>query len=239
MIWYFHVDSSPTLCPPNYDHYERSALYEPETSMNKHQPFRYSVWELNESKDHLIPDSSVIGAQLSKGITLQQGTYTVQQNCGDTKIINDQTKQIIYQYAGTILLQYEGDPDTTPPSLTVPPDITIPQNSAFNPMDGVSASDDVDGDITANVKTTPNDVDTSKLGDTTLTYSVADSAGNKTNAQRKVTVVSSGTTIACAPQTGADPASSVWQSATFILSAVSFGLAVLAVRSWRRLRRSI
>lgn len=45
-----------------------------------------------------------------------------------------------------------------------------------------------------------------------------------------------GTTIACAPQTG-DPAASVWQTTTLILASMAFGLAALTARMRRKLRR--
>lgn len=52
---------------------------------------------------------------------------------------------------------------------------------------GYSASDNVDGDITANVAISGN-VDTSKEGTYTLKYSVKDAAGNTTEISRKVYV---------------------------------------------------
>ena len=52
---------------------------------------------------------------------------------------------------------------------------------------GFSASDNNDGDITAKV-TVSGGVDTSKMGVNTITYSVADSYGNVTNATRKIYV---------------------------------------------------
>ena len=52
---------------------------------------------------------------------------------------------------------------------------------------GFTASDNIDGDITAKVSVNGS-VDTSKMGINTITYSVFDSFGNKTTATRKVYV---------------------------------------------------
>ncbi|MBE6939383.1 MAG: DUF5011 domain-containing protein [Ruminococcaceae bacterium] len=52
---------------------------------------------------------------------------------------------------------------------------------------GVSASDDVDGDLTGKIKKSGS-VDTSATGTYTLNYEVTDSSGNKATASRKVTV---------------------------------------------------
>lgn len=52
---------------------------------------------------------------------------------------------------------------------------------------GFTASDNIDGDITAKVSVSGS-VDTSKMGINTITYSVSDSFGNKSTATRKVYV---------------------------------------------------
>ena len=77
--------------------------------------------------------------------------------------------------------------DKTAPVLNVPGSITVAFGAAFNPLEGVSASDDRDGDLTGAVIVIGK-VDTGKAGDYELTYEVTDSAGNKTTANRVVTV---------------------------------------------------
>jgi len=80
--------------------------------------------------------------------------------------------------------------DVTPPEITL---------SGYNPTyvnldstyiePGYSANDDVDGDITNNVKVTGT-VDTHTEGDYTLYYNVSDKAGNAAEEQsRKVKVL--------------------------------------------------
>ncbi|MFL0801971.1 MAG: DUF5011 domain-containing protein [Agarilytica sp.] len=68
--------------------------------------------------------------------------------------------------------------DTTPPVLSLlgdnPMDLSI--GETFNDP-GATATDDVDGDITANI-TISGSADTSTVGSYTLTYNVSDAAGN-------------------------------------------------------------
>jgi len=65
--------------------------------------------------------------------------------------------------------------------------VSIEHNAVFDPVAGVTVSDDED--ISINVFTVqPESIDTSKPGQYTLTYRVTDSGGNETVKQRVVTV---------------------------------------------------
>ena len=66
-------------------------------------------------------------------------------------------------------------------------DTTLELGTAFDPMAGVSAHDEEDGDLTAKIKVSGS-VDSSKVGRDTLTYQVSDSAGQQVTQQRNVTV---------------------------------------------------
>ncbi len=68
--------------------------------------------------------------------------------------------------------------DTTPPviTLTGSDPVTVPVNTPYSDA-GAAATDNLDGDITVNIVTV-NPVDTSTLGSYTITYNVADAAGN-------------------------------------------------------------
>src|SRR5690554_4226935 len=66
-------------------------------------------------------------------------------------------------------------------------DVAILQYSIFNQMAGVSARDDVDGDLTHAITVTGS-VDTSKPGVYVLEYSVKNSADMQTFLERTVTV---------------------------------------------------
>ena len=79
------------------------------------------------------------------------------------------------------------DQDTTDPVIKGADDVTIEQGASFDPRAGVTAEDDVDGDLTASIKVSGS-VDTSKPETYELTYSVSDKAGNTATVTRKVTV---------------------------------------------------
>ena len=70
--------------------------------------------------------------------------------------------------------------------------MNVTQGSSFNDP-GATATDNKDGDITSQIKVSGS-VDTSKVGEYTLTYQVTDKAGNKAEEKRKVTVVAAPTT---------------------------------------------
>ena len=68
--------------------------------------------------------------------------------------------------------------DTTAPVITLVGDaeITVEVGSTYTDL-GATASDNYDGDITADIVTV-NNVDTSVVGTYTVTYNVSDSSGN-------------------------------------------------------------
>ena len=78
--------------------------------------------------------------------------------------------------------------DTTPPVVVLVGEaaLQINQGDAFSDP-GATASDETDGDITANIITT-GAVDTSKGGLYTLTYAATDASGNTGSVSRVVTV---------------------------------------------------
>lgn len=65
---------------------------------------------------------------------------------------------------------------------------TIIINSAFDSLEGVRAIDDIEGDISSRI-VVRGKIDTKKLGQYQLTYTVKDSAGNMAIKKRKVEVV--------------------------------------------------
>lgn len=66
-------------------------------------------------------------------------------------------------------------------------DVTVKFGADFDPLDGVTALDVEDGDITDSIRVT-GEVDTEKAGEVQLTYRVRDSYGNIATAERTVTV---------------------------------------------------
>ncbi|MEC9484481.1 MAG: ABC transporter substrate-binding protein [Candidatus Izemoplasma sp.] len=86
-----------------------------------------------------------------------------------------------------------GGDDTPPeeenkaPEITGVTDITITLGETFDALEGVSASDDEDGDLTSDIEVTGT-VDANTNGTYTLTYTVTDSDGVVTTVTREVTV---------------------------------------------------
>ncbi len=81
--------------------------------------------------------------------------------------------------------------DTTAPVLTLTGELQVEviEGEVYTDA-GATASDETDGDITANIMTTGG-VDTNTVGTYTLTYNVSDAAGNNADAlTRTVTVIS-------------------------------------------------
>ncbi|KAB7790354.1 family 43 glycosylhydrolase [Bifidobacterium leontopitheci] len=91
------------------------------------------------------------------------------------------------EFTGTFDLTVTQKPDTTAPVFSGVDDVTIDYGSAFDPLAGVTATDDRDGDVTKSFKVSGS-VDTEQAGTYTLTYTVADNAGNEAKATRTVTV---------------------------------------------------
>ena len=85
--------------------------------------------------------------------------------------------------------------DTEKPVITLKgnSEITLNQGDKYND-EGASATDNIDGDITSKIKVSGK-VDITKSGTYTITYTVTDKAGNRTEVTRKVTVVATTTTM--------------------------------------------
>ncbi|WMY78604.1 LamG-like jellyroll fold domain-containing protein [Citricoccus sp. I39-566] len=77
--------------------------------------------------------------------------------------------------------------DTVAPELTVPEAATLTVGDEFDPLAGVSATDNTDGDVTASVQVIGS-VDTATAGAYTLTYVAEDANGNQAIASRAVVV---------------------------------------------------
>ncbi len=77
--------------------------------------------------------------------------------------------------------------DTTAPVINGVDDITVFKDDVFDPMEGVSATDNKDGDITSSIVVSGT-VNTAQTGTYFLKYSVTDAAGNKKEETRYVTV---------------------------------------------------
>ncbi|KAB2357014.1 immunoglobulin-like domain-containing protein [Bacillus toyonensis] len=112
--------------------------------------------------------------------TSKPGKYIVEYWVVDSKGVNATATQSV------IVKENEETPDTEP-KLTVPTRTTINVGDKFNPLSGVKAIDNEDGDITDKV-TVNGSVDASKPGTYELTYTVSDSKGHTVTAKQTVTV---------------------------------------------------
>lgn len=77
--------------------------------------------------------------------------------------------------------------DQSKPKITGAENTSIKKNTSFNSKKGVTAKDNIDGNITNKITVTGT-INTKKVGTYTLTYTVIDKAGNKTVVKRKITV---------------------------------------------------
>ncbi|WP_262415836.1 DUF5011 domain-containing protein [Exiguobacterium acetylicum] len=78
--------------------------------------------------------------------------------------------------------------DQARPTISGADDVTIKMNETFRPKRGVTAFDEVDGDLTKKIQISGT-VNTSKKGIYPILYSVKDASGNQTTVIRKVHVV--------------------------------------------------
>ena len=93
----------------------------------------------------------------------------------------------------TIEVEIEVEVVPTPVELNHVPTIhasdkTITVGDKFNPLKGVTANDNEDGDLTSKIKVIKNTVDAKKAGTYNVTYKVADSQGASVTKTIKVTV---------------------------------------------------
>ncbi len=79
------------------------------------------------------------------------------------------------------------DPIVAAPVIEGVEDVDITVGDEFDPMDGVSATDEVDGDLTDDIEVSGT-VNVDEVGEYTVTYSVTNSGGKTTTESRDVTV---------------------------------------------------
>ncbi|PKK97759.1 MAG: hypothetical protein CVV57_10685, partial [Tenericutes bacterium HGW-Tenericutes-2] len=82
----------------------------------------------------------------------------------------------------------EAPDDITPPVLNGVTSYVVELGNIFNPLSGVSVTDDLDATLTVNDIIITGTVDVNTVGTYNLTYSVTDAGGNTTMLNRQVTV---------------------------------------------------
>ncbi|MER5336624.1 LamG-like jellyroll fold domain-containing protein [Micromonospora sp. NPDC002717] len=95
------------------------------------------------------------------------------------------------QFGGIFIATAAGT-DVTAPVLTVAASTSVKQGQAFDPLAGVTAVDNTDGDVTDRIQVIGT-VDTATPGSYPLTYLVSDTNGNQAVANRVVTVTPAAT----------------------------------------------
>ena len=126
------------------------------------------------------------------------GVYTINRsmygNAGDFVI--EVYGEDAFPSQDLVLASLKVNPDATKPVITLngvnPQFVTL---STPYVEAGVSAIDNLDGDITSKVITDSTNVNTGLTGTYTVFYAVSDNAGNTITAQRTIKVVASGTDI--------------------------------------------
>ncbi|OCA84614.1 immunoglobulin-like domain-containing protein [Bacillus sp. FJAT-27986] len=94
---------------------------------------------------------------------------------------------LVFMIIGGTPVLAKADADTVKPTISGTTNKTIYIGPSFNPISGVTAKDNVDGNITKNIKVSGS-VNTKKVGTYKLVYSVSDKAQNKATATRTITV---------------------------------------------------
>lgn len=145
--------------------------------------------------DALDLSGMVVTATMSDGTTaaeLGEGEYTVSEF--DSSTAGEKTLTVTYAADTSLTVTFkvtvkEAEPvDTVPPVISGADDVAVEFGASFDPMAGVKAVDDVDGDVTGAVKVSGDTVDTSKPGAYTLVYTVSDAAGSEASVTRVATV---------------------------------------------------
>lgn len=141
--------------------------------------------------------------------------YKAYIKCGSVYTTNNYGKKLASSNKNTTKTQSQNDTTNPVIKLIGEEELSIGLDSTFKDP-GVVATDNVDGDITAKVKV-KGEVDTSIEDDYTLTYTVKDSAGNKTSVTRTVTVTKENT------KTNADTTKPVISFKSDIVSTICTG----------------
>ena len=87
-------------------------------------------------------------------------------------------------------IEKEPEPDTVPPTIIGATDKVISINEPFNPLTGITVSDNMDIHLSIEDLVITGTVDITKPGEYVLTYTLTDASGNQTVVTRTITVLS-------------------------------------------------
>ncbi len=144
--------------------------------------------EVNTSSEAIITTSQakvyskLTGQIVDEDITVDSGSYTdALGTYSDVKL--SVTNESDTSIAITVVVA-EGEK----PTITAPEFTEVAKDATFDVMNGISASDPEDGDLTASITPSMDSIDTSKGTVYPIEYSVTDSDGNTTVATQVVVV---------------------------------------------------
>ena len=150
-----------------------------------------SVQIVNPVKDRFGPVSEI----KVEGGDYDEGTNTViWENINKDQTLSYTFEEVVnisqygdVEFSGTVSVDVRILENKKPTLLGVE-DKSIKLGESFNSLDGVSASDEEDGALTNQIEVTGT-VDTEKVGQYQITYSVTDSNGETTTAKRVITII--------------------------------------------------
>ncbi len=162
----------------------------------------YSVW-IDYNRDGDFSDAGEqVWSQAATTATPVSGSFTIPSSA----VENSTRMRVSMKYNGiptecetftygevedyTVIIEGSG-PDTTPPVITLngASTVNVTQGGTYTEL-GATATDNIDGDISANIVIGGDTVNTSVLGTYVITYNVSDAAGNNAaEVTRTVSVV--------------------------------------------------
>ena len=162
----------------------------------------YSVW-IDYNRDGDFGDAGEqVWTQAATTATPVSGSFTIPSSA----VENSTRMRVSMKYNGiptecetftygevedyTVIIEGSG-PDTTPPVITLNgvSSVNVTQGGTYTEL-GATATDNIDGDISANIVIGGDTVNTSLLGTYVITYNVSDTAGNNAvEVIRTVTVI--------------------------------------------------
>ena len=166
-----------------------------------------------DNKDGNLTGSIIIDNPVNSNVV---GTYTITYNVKDAA--GNSAKEVVREV--TVVASANEDVDKTKPRITLngESNITILQGSTYFDA-GATATDNRDGNITANIKVS-NPVDVNSLGVYTITYNVQDSAGNSAETVSRMVTVTA-TILSVTPSITTLPRTTLKESTPIIINGIS------------------